>query len=170
MYIRSQQSIHVIQHSSTWFICWIRWAPAGIYGFARWGCSSGIIPKFFVRRKGCRPKDSWVCTRGKDKPDSLDRDKEVSSSIRHINGVKEHEFSVQNRDAQIPAVAPDKQSGQFRELLVSAKEISRVGNVTGIPNSGLTLLGKRMEFCRRKMKKIRVNQDDKHVTRQQTRT
>ena len=81
----------------------------------------------------------------------MDQDKEVSSSIRRMYGVKEHEFSVQNRDAQIPAVAPDKQSGRFCKLLVSVKEISRVGNVTGTPNSGVEIAREMYGVCRRKM-------------------
>ena len=93
------------------------------------------------------------CTRGKDNPYSSDRDEGVSSSVRHINGEKEQGFSVQNRNAQIPVVAPDKQSGQSRELLISAKEISRVANVTGTPNLGADIARETytMVFRQRKM-------------------
>ena len=76
------------------------------------------------------------CTRSKDNSHSSDRDEQVTSSVRHIHGVKEKDFSVQNRDARVPAVAPEKHSGQFRELLVSSKETSHVTNVTGTTNSG----------------------------------
>ena len=69
-------------------------------------------------------------------------------------------------------VAPDKQSGQSRELLVSAKEISRVANVTGTPNSGVDIAWETYGVSPKKFKhdRVRVNQDDKCITRQQTRT
>ena len=60
------------------------------------------------------------CTRGKDNSYSSDRDEEVSGSILYINGAEEKDFSVQNRDARFPAVAPDKHSGQSHKLLVSS--------------------------------------------------
>ena len=102
----------------------------------------------------------------------MDRDEEVSSSVHRMNGVKEHEFCIQNRDAlQISAVAPGKQGGQFRELLISAKEISRVGNVTGTPNLGVDIARETYGVLPKKNDKLRVNQDDNQlITRQQMRT
>ena len=56
----------------------------------------------------------------------MERDKDILASIRYINGMTENGFSFENRDAQLPAVAPQKHNGSIRELLVSAKDVTRV--------------------------------------------
>ena len=53
-----------------------------------------------------------------------------------MTGTTEGDFAFQNRNTRVPAVDPEKHSGQFCELLVSSKETSHVTNVTGPPNSG----------------------------------
>ena len=79
------------------------------------GCSSCIVQSV-VFNKGWYKEFSM---RGKDNSYSSDRDEEVSGYILHINGAKEKDVSVQNRDARFPA-ALDKHSGQSRKLHVSS--------------------------------------------------
>ena len=109
-----------------------------------------------------------ICSRNKDGSNSAGRDEDVSTSIRYKNETTETGFSFQNRDAQLPAVAPQKHNGSIRELLVSAK--ARVNNVTGTPSSAADIAQQTYGVSPRKINEQKLNQEDQRITRQQAKS